>query len=77
MQCAFSEGKDLTAYKYCDFLAFLRPFGRPHNNLEQSSKAARSPSAFSAGGFMRSCLLYLIGVPIPVIIVIWLLTGHA
>jgi len=26
---------------------------------------------------MRSCLLYLIGVPIPIIIIIWLLTGHA
>lgn len=26
---------------------------------------------------MRSCLLYMIGVPIPVIILIWLLTGHA
>ncbi len=26
---------------------------------------------------MRSCLLYMLGVPIPVIIIIWLLTGHA
>jgi len=26
---------------------------------------------------MRSCLLYLIGVPIPLIIVLWLITGHA
>jgi len=26
---------------------------------------------------MRSCLLYLIGVPIPLIIILWLLTGHA
>jgi len=26
---------------------------------------------------MRSCLLYLVGVPIPIIIIIWLLTGHA
>ena len=25
---------------------------------------------------MRSCLLYLIGIPIPVIILIWILTGH-
>jgi hypothetical protein len=30
-----------------------------------------------AGKTMRSCLLYLIGVPIPVIILIWILTGHA
>jgi hypothetical protein len=28
-------------------------------------------------GDMRSCLLYLVGVPIPIIIIIWLLTGHA
>jgi len=26
---------------------------------------------------MRSCLLYLVGVPIPIIIILWLLTGHA
>jgi len=26
---------------------------------------------------MRSCLLYLIGVPIPIIIILWLITGHA
>jgi len=26
---------------------------------------------------MRSGLLWLIGVPIPIIIVLWLLTGHA
>jgi hypothetical protein len=25
---------------------------------------------------MRSCLLWLIGVPVPVIILIWLITGH-
>jgi len=25
---------------------------------------------------MRSCLLYLIGVPIPIIILLWLITGH-
>jgi hypothetical protein len=29
------------------------------------------------GETMRSCLLYLIGVPIPIIIIIWLFTGHA
>jgi hypothetical protein len=27
--------------------------------------------------FMRSLLLWLIGVPIPVIIILWLITGHA
>jgi len=26
---------------------------------------------------MRSCLLYLIGVPIPIILLLWLFTGHA
>jgi hypothetical protein len=26
--------------------------------------------------FMRSCLLYLIGVPIPIIILLWVFTGH-
>jgi hypothetical protein len=28
------------------------------------------------GNPMRSCLLLLIGVPIPVIGILWLLTGH-
>jgi len=26
---------------------------------------------------MRSILLWVIGIPIPIIIIIWLLTGHA
>jgi hypothetical protein len=30
-----------------------------------------------SGDFMRSCVLWLIGVPIPIIIILWLLTGHA
>lgn len=29
------------------------------------------------GKFMRSALLWLIGIPIPIIIVLWLVTGHA
>jgi hypothetical protein len=32
---------------------------------------------FLGGNPMRSCLLWLIGVPIPIIIIIWLITGHA
>jgi hypothetical protein len=32
---------------------------------------------FFSGDFMRSCLLWLIGVPIPIIIILWLITGHA
>jgi hypothetical protein len=27
--------------------------------------------------FMRSLLLWLIGIPIPIIIILWLITGHA
>jgi hypothetical protein len=29
------------------------------------------------GREMRSMLLWLIGIPIPIIILLWLLTGHA
>jgi hypothetical protein len=29
------------------------------------------------GKRMRSLLLWLIGIPIPIIIILWLLTGHA
>jgi hypothetical protein len=34
-------------------------------------------NALFPGDFMRSCLLWLIGVPIPIIIILWLITGHA
>jgi hypothetical protein len=27
--------------------------------------------------FMRSGLLWLIGIPLPIIIILWLITGHA
>jgi len=27
--------------------------------------------------FMRSVLLWLIGIPLPIIIILWLITGHA
>jgi hypothetical protein len=30
-----------------------------------------------SGNFMRSVLLWLIGIPIPIIIILWLITGHA
>ena len=33
--------------------------------------------ATNRGVTMRSGLLWLIGVPIPIILIIWLLTGHA
>jgi hypothetical protein len=29
------------------------------------------------GKIMRSILLWLIGIPIPIIIILWLFTGHA
>jgi hypothetical protein len=39
---------------------------------------ARWKECFDPRGiFMRSCLLWLIGVPIPIIIILWLITGHA
>jgi hypothetical protein len=33
--------------------------------------------AFEKGTTMRSLLLWVIGIPIPIIIVLWLATGHA
>ena len=32
---------------------------------------------FNMGICMRSALLWLIGIPIPIIIILWLVTGHA
>jgi hypothetical protein len=29
------------------------------------------------GNSMRSGLLWLIGIPLPIIIILWLITGHA
>jgi hypothetical protein len=29
------------------------------------------------GDFMRSVLLWALGVPLPIIIILWLFTGHA
>jgi hypothetical protein len=34
------------------------------------------PEQQSEGVLMRSGCLWLIGVPIPIIIILWLLTGH-
>jgi hypothetical protein len=31
----------------------------------------------TSGTFMRSLLLFMIGIPLPIIIILWLLTGHA
>jgi hypothetical protein len=38
---------------------------------------AHSIAAPFAGNLMRSVFLWLIGIPIPIIIILWLLTGHA
>jgi hypothetical protein len=41
----------------------------------------RAPGPFTypvrAGNFMRSVLLWAIGIPIPIIIILWLVTGHS
>jgi hypothetical protein len=47
------------------------PSGNP------ARQAGVETDALLPGDFMRSCLLWLIGVPIPIIIILWLLTGHA
>jgi hypothetical protein len=42
-------------------------------SFSQAVHSREHPGEF----FMRSVLLWLIGVPIPIIIIIWLFTGHA
>ena len=50
-----------------------------------TSCAAREPSPLHEGYLpsvswevlMRSMLLWLIGIPLPVILILWLVTGHA
>jgi hypothetical protein len=38
---------------------------------------SRSRSVHYIGETMRSILLWLIGIPLPIIIILWLVTGHA
>jgi hypothetical protein len=50
----------------------------PVEGWEPLAGGGRWVNAFCWGEIpMRSCLLWLIGVPIPIIIIIWLITGHA
>jgi hypothetical protein len=34
-------------------------------------------SRYRSGGHMRSLLLWAIGIPLPIIVILWLVTGHA
>jgi hypothetical protein len=36
-----------------------------------------APHIAHSGNIMRSVLLWFIGIPIPIIILLWLVTGHA
>ena len=42
-------------------------------NLAYAAVTSRSVQ----GGHMRSVLLWAIGIPLPIIIILWLVTGHA
>jgi hypothetical protein len=44
---------------------------------ELFSRLADYHADFTTGIPMRSALLWLIGIPIPIIIILWLVTGHA
>jgi hypothetical protein len=44
---------------------------------EPCASGGRSVDALFTGENMRSLLLWLIGIPIPIIIILWLITGHA
>jgi hypothetical protein len=39
--------------------------------------ALLSPAGYTCEDFMRSVLLWAIGIPLPIIIILWLITGHA
>ncbi|MBL6852653.1 MAG: hypothetical protein ISS15_04075 [Alphaproteobacteria bacterium] len=68
-----------------EFQAGCAPATRPaprrslvgHGRARNLLVASRIQSPTSSGTDMRSLLLWLIGVPIPIIIVLWLVTGHA
>jgi hypothetical protein len=48
-----------------------------HTHSELLPALANYYADFKRGLHMRSGLLWLIGVPIPIIIILWLITGHA
>ncbi|HEX4301656.1 MAG TPA: hypothetical protein VHZ78_02610 [Rhizomicrobium sp.] len=49
--------------------------------VEADAELLPPPATYHAdihtGNSMRSALLWLIGIPIPIIIILWLVTGHA
>lgn len=50
----------------------------PSNPMPEPFAVSRITSPTNrSGNSMRSLLLWLIGVPIPIIIILWLFTGHA
>jgi hypothetical protein len=55
--------------------------GVPLGPLRRGRGTFTTPHAFprrsNYGCAMRSLLLWLIGIPIPIIILLWLVTGHA
>jgi hypothetical protein len=46
-------------------------------NAGTESRYTRSIEAKQKGTAMRSILLWAVGLPIPLIIILWLVTGHA
>jgi hypothetical protein len=48
---------------------------RRHHATRQASRAL--PTGKRGDSIMRSGCLWLLGVPLPIIIILWLITGHA
>ena len=88
-----SEGSGIRRLvrEHCESAAFIpiEPGGEPERLQCGRHRAVRDaplgnfqarqllPSQYFREDFMRSGLLWLIGIPLPIIIILWLVTGHA
>jgi hypothetical protein len=73
-----SDGHTSTTVKMT-VTALLR-CGRSSNRTHRWNRAGQGTfmlHQFLKGEPMRSVLLWLIGIPLPIIIILWLVTGHA
>jgi len=50
---------------------------KAHASYATSERYLRCSPELSMRSVMRSGLLWLIGIPLPIILILWLVTGHA
>ena len=75
MSCAGPEPQDSAIAFYAPIFPYL-----PELCIDSGGTSWLQPGYLpniSREDFMRSMLLWAIGIPLPIIIILWLVTGHA